>query len=1343
MKKILVLNFFPAFTPPASGGELRYFHMYQNLSKYFDITLLSPTHNDNEVECIEHSASFREYRIPKEDIHNEIHWKLEQENFSPEFSALTCAYSGKYLNNYHQYYLKLYTDADIIIHESPFMLNYDLFFGIDNKPRIYNSYNVEYDLLKQIYHGLMGKKHLSYIFALEKKLVTDSDVIFSISDIEKQKFEKFYGANKSKIKLAPNGINPKDFSKRNKKIKRQTAFFIGSGHPPNIEAVHFIIDSLADRCPEITFLIAGSCCSGINSEKKNVKLLGKVDENEKIALFKTSDIAINPMFSGAGTNLKTLEYLSMGIPMISTDVGARGIDLKDGEHFILANSGNFAKKLNSLVDDLNLKTKISKQSKLYIDENFDWQKIAKNVYDGIMKIDKKHRKILLLLNDFEVSKPFGGGEIRINKLYSELSKTYNVLLLCLNGQKNIKKSWITDSFLEISFPKTEEHLNEEVKINLQHHVSVTDIVNSYMISKNNLFMNAIKAIAPFFDVTVLCHPYMYETVKGLKYKFLVYESLNYELLLKKELLSGHPSRDKLIQQTEKIEHRCCVNSDLIISVSDTDHEGLKNYDKSKNLEIITIKNGIEIIDDILLEEQLANIKTMFAGHFIVLFIGSSHMPNIDSAKYILQTLAIERSDCYFVLIGSVCDAIMGENIPPNVLLFGKLSDEYKNVLFSIADIAINPMFGGSGSNLKLAEYFAWKLPTITTKFGARGYDIQDGKEAIICDIEEFSKNIIMLQNNKQKAEMLTLHALEYVQSNIEWSMLGKQYRDLLDDKVFGIKRKKLLIVTYRFTNPPLGGAEAYMYELIRGLDELGDFDITVAYLDSYDIENQYHFSISATHNTKSMQNEFKHVAFRKFKYDELNNRGKLENARILMKSWTDEFLESARKFIHFYDQSILLGGWNFPEKVDASSKIWTSSISEVYVTNTETMIVKGFSPSKKVLSFKINNINIYEKKVNNTFSVEIVIPNDCVVTLECTEEYLGEDVRPLGVLIDSIVCDHIDLDLAYGYRNFLKDNYLDKYTDELISIASQRDKILDNIFQETRGLNSSELELYLDEHTKEFDVLLGHSIPFATTIITSDYALKYNKPYALLPHFHFDDEFYHWKSYYEAMKKADTVFASPNISINLFYNKLNINSLEVPGGGIGNNEYDDIDSKAFLALYQSDKPFFFVLGRKSGAKNYDSIIEAIEKVNEKGHLCNLVMIGREEDGITVDSKYTYYFREQPREVVLGALKECYSLVTMSESESFGIVILEAWMLKKPVIINERCPAFIELVEDGVNGLYANKLNLADMISYLLHDKATAHRLGKNGNRVVDDYVWNKISNKLNKELLGLSENASI
>lgn len=1329
MKKILVLNFFPAFTPPASGGELRYFNIYKKLSKYYDITLLSPTYNDAKVEIIEHSSSFREYRIPKEDIHNEIHWELEKKNFSPEFSALTCAYSGQHHNLYHDYYLKLYNEMEIIIHDSPYMLYYDLFFGIDNKIRIYNSYNLEYELLEQIYKGKNANKHLQFIKKLESQLIEKCDMVFATSEREKQGFVKLYNCRQEKIKLAPNGINPEEFPERDAQADKTTAFFIGSGHPPNIEAVNFIIDYLADSCSDITFLIAGSCCDGIDCKKQNVVLHGRVNEEEKEKLFKTSNISINPMFSGAGTNLKTLEYLSMGIPMISTSTGVRGLELEDSKHFMLADKDNFSKQLKKLATNNQLQQNISKKAKKLINIKFNWSRVSEDIYHEIELIEPKKNKTLFLLNDFEVSSPFGGGEVRINKLYAELSKSYNVLLVCLNNSGKIKKTWITDNFLELSIPKSVAHLKEEAKINTQYWVSASDIVAAYMIEKNDLYISISNILAQSFDITVLSHPYMYNTLRHLSINYLIYESLNHELSLKQELLGSHPSRNKLLDTVKNIESESCINSDLIISVADTDHKRLMQYlPKSQKEIIITIRNGVEIsYDEPLFQEYFSNVKALFSGHPLIIFIGSAHMPNIDSAKYIINTLAKEQPDCIFIIIGSVCNAITGEKIPSNILLFGKLDETHKNVLLSIADIAINPMFWGSGSNLKLAEYFSWALPTVTTPSGARGYDIEDGSEAVICNISQFSSKITQLLTNKQIAQTLKENALLYARSHLDWKILGKQYKNILDNKVFAQYKKKLLIITYRFTTPPLGGAEVYFYELIKELDKTDKFDITIAYINTHNIENLYHFSTKISSNSNFPNNDFKNVTLKSFSFDEINEKDKIQNSRILMRNWVNEFLYSARKFLPYYKHPLILGGWNFPEKTGDQHQLWSSRISEIYVENVNKIILRGISPNKKTLVIKADDNIMYHQSVCGNFSIKLDI-SAFVLSLECEIETIEPDIRSLGVLITSIEIDLKNLSLEYCYRDFLKNHFLDIYVNELIDIATTRDPEYDNIFQETRGISSSMLEKYLDQNISEFDYILGHSIPFKTTVITAKYAIKHKKPYSLLPHFHFDDEFYHWKSYYNALENADNVFASPTVSIKIFYNKLGINTITVPGGGINPEEYNNLNHDNFSKLYTSQKPFFLTLGRKSGAKNYTSIIDAINKINEKEHICNLIMIGRDEDGEEINSNFVIYLNEQHRSVVLSAIQKSIGVVTMSKSESFGIVIIEAWMFKKPVVINSECPAFVELVSDRVDGLYASKENLVDCLLNLLEDEPFSKKLGINGHKKTADYTWHSISN---------------
>ncbi|WP_410491675.1 glycosyltransferase [Bacillus thuringiensis] len=138
---------------------------------------------------------------------------------------------------------------------------------------------------------------------------------------------EMYGVNPSKIKLSPNGVNPNQW----KKTKENTsstikAIFIGSDYFPNIEDVDFIINQIADKCPNIEFIIAGNCCKPFSKIKKeNVLLLGKVTHQQKLNIFSNVDIALSPIFSGTGINLKTLEFISAGLPLFSTAFGVRGI----------------------------------------------------------------------------------------------------------------------------------------------------------------------------------------------------------------------------------------------------------------------------------------------------------------------------------------------------------------------------------------------------------------------------------------------------------------------------------------------------------------------------------------------------------------------------------------------------------------------------------------------------------------------------------------------------------------------------------------------------------------------------------------------------------------------------------------------------------------------------------------------------------------------------------------------------------------------------------------------------------------------------------------------------------
>jgi hypothetical protein len=100
--------------------------------------------------------------------------------------------------------------------------------------------------------------------------------------------------------------------------------FAGSNHPPNKEAVQFIIKHVAPKLPQYDFVIMGSVCDRL-SKKGNMLITGPVSKTGKNKWFNRADMFINPVVKGSGSNLKMLEYMYFDKPIVATPTGARGM----------------------------------------------------------------------------------------------------------------------------------------------------------------------------------------------------------------------------------------------------------------------------------------------------------------------------------------------------------------------------------------------------------------------------------------------------------------------------------------------------------------------------------------------------------------------------------------------------------------------------------------------------------------------------------------------------------------------------------------------------------------------------------------------------------------------------------------------------------------------------------------------------------------------------------------------------------------------------------------------------------------------------------------------------------
>jgi glycosyltransferase involved in cell wall biosynthesis len=1348
MKRILVMNFFPAFLPPSSGGELRYFHLYSRLSQHFDVTLLSPTYSDRQRETVIHSPTLREYRIPKEPFQDQLHVRVAGEHIADEFSALICALAASYPNQYHQAYCELQATADILIHESPYMMQYDFLAGIDPRPRIYNSYNVESDLVGQVWKGPAAAKYIALINELEHRLIVNCDACLAVSATEARRFAEKYSLPPDHFTVIENGIVADEFPLHIPTGGNSLlALFFGSLHPPNIEAARYIVMDLAPRFPETDFVIAGNCLSpSTPGLPRNVRALGRVDNEQRLRLFATADIALNPMCSGAGTNLKALEYLAASLPMLSTPLGARGLDLSDNQNARIAEIAEFPDVMRLMIGDPELRKRLSVAGRRHVVDRFSWDAIAQRAASAIQAVldarPESQRRHILLLNDFSAAQPMGGGEMRINRLYSALARHYDITMLCFGRGDGISRTQIAPGFLEFQIPKTEAHRTAEK--DYDWHISAADIINYQEAPGNALLVSMTRAVAQYADVVVLCHPYMSGLLKNIDGVPVVYESLNVETELKRALLVGHPAYTQMTASAAECERLAIASSSQIISVSVSDIEGLLAIGGQAD-KIHLVPNGVDVPGIPPTRATLESIRSVFNGRAVLIFIGSAHPPNIDAANYIVRELAPQLQDFVIGIVGSVCDAI-GTVSQPNVIAFGMLDDLTKDVVLELADVALNPMLSGSGSNLKLADYFAKCLPTVTTTFGARGYEITNGIEAVICPLDEFHWQLRKLVADPPARERMGAAAYRFAKGQLDWGTQAEKYRRVLERRLFARLKKRLLVVTHRFTNPPRGGSETYLLDLLKELDGRGDFIIDVVTTDIITIENQYQFSCSYERSaSQPAYTELASVKVIRFPVDELDSAVRLRNSARLWAAWCEESIDISLAHRNKLPDVILLGGWYYPEAEPAGVRIWSSQKALIRVRSTKSITLRGSSNHRTMLTIYGDGVLLHEEMINGEIGLCVPLEDVEVVELRIAAPFICPgDPRQLGIRIREIQAQRLDgatvsvpLDLSYG--DILKRVAPGDYIRCLIDVARTRPASLDVLFQDTRGPNSRELEAWLKEHSMTYNVILGHSLPFKTLAIAADAARSAGVPLVQLPHMHIDDRFYHWASYYQALRTADVCLTHPRSASALFFDQIGARSWYLPHGIHDEGAATPDEEKSFQQLYRSQLPYVLVLGRKDRSKNYLGVIQAVSKLNVSHRQCNVVMIGRDEDGEPLDGNFVEYLGAQPDGIVRAALGRSLCLVTMSDSESFGIVILEAWGQRRPVIVSETCIASTELVRDGECGLVANMGNLAEKIARLLQDPEWASQMGARGfERVRAEFRWDAIGAGLNDLLLDLA-----
>jgi glycosyltransferase involved in cell wall biosynthesis len=194
-------------------------------------------------------------------------------------------------------------------------------------------------------------------------------------------------SDRIKAGVLPSGVDCGFFKASQKRLKKDILVFTGVMNTwSNIDAVTFFVKEIfpviKEKIPSVKFYIVGKrpAASVKKLASENIVVTGEVPDIRPY--FDEAAVFVAPFRIGTGLKHKTLEAMAMGVPVVSTTLGANGIQVKSGEDIILADiPREFAEACIKLFNDNQLQDKIVKNAHALVKEKYNWEHIGGKMED--------------------------------------------------------------------------------------------------------------------------------------------------------------------------------------------------------------------------------------------------------------------------------------------------------------------------------------------------------------------------------------------------------------------------------------------------------------------------------------------------------------------------------------------------------------------------------------------------------------------------------------------------------------------------------------------------------------------------------------------------------------------------------------------------------------------------------------------------------------------------------------------------------------------------------------------------------------------------------------------------
>ncbi len=519
---------------------------------------------------------------------------------------------------------------------------------------------------------------------------------------------------------------------------------------------------------------------------RRIRFLGAIDDttrsNELEAACSTVLVATQLGWSHLGA-----ESMLAGTPLVApVDAGGIVEIVEHGVNGVLIEptTERLSWGIRHVAGDPRLRWQMGLQAKRAAAQ-LTWASVLDELADLASPADRPR---FLAVSTYPFDPMVGGGQRRARYLSRGLTLQCDVTVLVNRSPGDrVRRRLIEPGLTQIEVPKSEAQLAAELDMyHAMGRIPIDDLTAAELSRATPAFGAELASQLVDCDAIIATQTFLLPCVPPTEIP-IVHDSHNVESLLKAGLLPETPAGHWLLERAVAAEAEAGRRAAVVTACTERDLELLSAGAPSPTPTSVVVSNGVdaEALPRKTEEEHRRSRSELLAlagcatddQRPIGVFIGSWHPPNIEAARLVLE-LARQRSDWLFVLAGSHTSEFAGESIPDNVQLIAVFAEPLLWPLLAGADVALNPMLSGGGTNLKLFDYLAVGTPIVTTTIGARGLP-DASRYATIADpdVTSFSDAIDRARQPSPERAASLVAGRRLIEETFDWGILGDQWAD--------------------------------------------------------------------------------------------------------------------------------------------------------------------------------------------------------------------------------------------------------------------------------------------------------------------------------------------------------------------------------------------------------------------------------------------------------------------------------------------------------------------------------------------------------------------------------------